>query len=433
MLKQRELLIGSWDVPSRKINGVPENITPTFGPFLSVTSEKLSSEGHPFQASHRTRKAYRGKHPKKAKKAFNGSFIGKNADLGGPFQVSKVYGELSKQKIAAHRVYFGVDTVYEYDIGARYGSFYGNSLGIPTPSTNAQLDAFGTRGISKASPLNPLSGMGQFLAELRDTPKAWKPDYWKKAAREFKKMDAKKFADRHLEVSFGWLPLISDIRDFLKVGKNLTNNARQFERDSGRHIRRKRTILESVTNTTAASALGGGTPAMPSYMYQNAGIGSKDVQTFTKVWFSGSFTYYVPPIKNGKFFGDFLHYQSVTNHLFGTQMSPSLLWELAPWSWLIDWKTNTGDIIKNWNDFQNDKLIMHYGYVMETKYIITTYNLKFLEIYGEPEPINLTDRIVQVVKTRRNATPYGFGLNPGSFSGKQLSILGALGIQRFSR
>lgn len=67
---------------------------------------------------------------------------------------------------------------------------------------------------------------------------------------------------------------------------------------------------------------------------------------------------------------------------------------------------------------------------MEQINVTTTYQLRGLRIHGEPKPVDVDDVIINEVKSRRSATPYGFGLNPGSFSGKQLAILLALGIQK---
>lgn len=420
MSKSRQTLMGRWPPSVTKANGS----TSATGNVYTATSMQIqSSTGHPFRSYDRA------KHRKK-RKAKYGVGPGQMRDCGGPFLQRNIYPNLGKKSVHAERLYFGVKHEVDLHIGAHFGGYSPSIADMLQPSSNAQLDAWGATGISRASPTNPQSGIGQLLAELRDTPKAWNPDYWKKATRDFKNMNPKKFADRHLEVSFGWLPLIRDIQDFFKVSGQLTKRVTQIERDSGRRIRRRRTILSDSSTTIDAPTSSYGWPAMQSYMYQSPGTKTKITTTTRKVWFSGAFTYYLPPIAHHEWLGDFRHYKAVTNQLFGTSLTPALLWELAPWSWLIDWKVNAGDIVNNWTNFHLNGLVMHYGYVMEQINVTTTYQLRGLRIHGEPKPVDVDDVIINEVKSRRSATPYGFGLNPGSFSGKQLAILLALGIQK---
>lgn len=376
----------------------------------SIENQAISS-GHPYRNRRRNREGL--------------------TDLGGPFLLYSVKPDLGSAKVSAKATVAGINHEYRGWMGARWADYEASKSGFLSAKTNGQLNALGTTGIAKASPTNPLSGMGQFLAELRDVPAQYNPKGWKDIAHRFKKTPAKEFANRYLEYEFGWLPFVKDINDFFKVAGSLTDRALQFERDSGKTVRRKRKIFENITNTsTVKSNAWYGATSMPSYMYTSPGILTEDVQTFERAWFSGAFTYYVPPIYESEFLGDFRHYASVTNHLFGTRLDPGLLWDLAPWSWAVDWVSNTGDIIHNWSNFRNDGLVMRYAYVMYSLYQTTTWNVKDLRLKGMSEPLNLTDRVITSVKQRARATPYGFGLSLDSFSNKQLAVMGALGIQR---
>lgn len=145
-----------------------------------------------------------------------------------------------------------------------------------------------------------------------------------------------------------------------------------------------------------------------------------------KVWFSGSFLYYLP---NGT---DFLsklgRWQVEAHRLLGFRLDPELLWNLAPWTWLGDWFSNAGDLVSNASSYLFDGLVMQYGYVMEHVEETVSYDSIFGFIDGTTAAPQLT--LVRETKRRLAATPFGFGLDFDTLSAWQLSILAALGISR---
>jgi hypothetical protein len=351
-----------------------------------------------------------------------------SADSGGPFKArSRI------PRPALHHIYDtnhpGAPTRNEVD-----GTFNASLSGSPLTftidsSSDSQMDVYGTRCIAKCAPTNPLSNMGQFLGELKDLPRFFNPFEWKDKAHSFKKL-AEKGSDEYLNVEFGWLPFLSDINSFFKVTDNFTRNIQQYDRDSGRHIRRSTELLS--TTSTTSTTLGTNFGPFPSPLtLVTPGTLTKDVVLSQRVWFSGSFTYYLPPI-DGSVHSYYERYLAYAQHLYGLRIGPDLLWKLTPWSWAIDWFSNTGSVVRNWDAFATQGLVMHYGYVMEHKTQTSTYNLKGFKLSSNPLS-QLTDIETEQSKRRRPATPYGFGLNPATFSPFQVGIITALGINRGSR
>ena len=150
-------------------------------------------------------------------------------------------------------------------------------------------------------------------------------------------------------------------------------------------------------------------------------------QTTIHRWFSGSFTYYLPPEKAG-----YKSFDAYAHRLYGLRLDIDLIWKVAPWTWAADWITNFGDNVRNVAAFSNDGLVMRYGYVMEKTTTVVEYALNGLKLYGQP-PLNLKQAFITQTKVRRKATPYGFGLDPGTFTAKQWSIIAALGISKAPR
>jgi hypothetical protein len=80
----------------------------------------------------------------------------------------------------------------------------------------------------------------------------------------------------------------------------------------------------------------------------------------------------------------------------------------------------------------SDSLVMRWGYIMCHYTCRDTYLAEGVSLKGNASG-PLTQTFITDVKKRVKATPYGFGLDTGSFSERQWAILGALGISRGSR
>lgn len=298
-----------------------------------------------------------------------------------------------------------------------------------SPSSNAALDVWGTKGVARALPTNPVAGMGQFLGELRQLPKI--PDWRiiKDRAHSFRSL-ARRGSDEYLNQQFGWLPFIKDVITYVSEMHKADRTLADYQRGSGQHIRRRRTLVDTTVTNVVDLGTSYGSPTLPLPYYVSPGRKFRTETTTQKVWFSGAFTYYLPPM--GKDWNSIYERgEALNNKLVGTRVTPELLWKLAPWSWAADWIGNTGDVLHNWSAFQNDGLVMHYGYVMEHKTV--THQWSITDIRFTDQIVNTSQKLTWESKTRRRATPYGFGLNPSSFSAKQWSIIGALGISKAPR
>jgi len=143
-------------------------------------------------------------------------------------------------------------------------------------------------------------------------------------------------------------------------------------------------------------------------------------------WFSGAFTYGLPK-GDSALSGLHRHYLEA-GKLLGTSLTPETLWELSPWSWAVDWFSNTGDVISNLSDWALYGLVMQYGYIMEHTIVSDTYTTTPTGIKGVKSSTPLT--FVTETKTRKRANPFGFGVAWNGLNPIQLGILAALGITR---
>jgi len=120
-------------------------------------------------------------------------------------------------------------------------------------------------------------------------------------------------------------------------------------------------------------------------------------------------------------------YSLEARKLLGISLTPETLWNLAPWTWAVDWMGDIGTLLHNAALFgQPDSLVMQYGYVMSHT---VTERTEVLTGFLTKSGLSSTSMVYGIeTKTRRQATPFGFGVLATSFSAKQWAILAALGI-----
>lgn len=289
--------------------------------------------------------------------------------------------------------------------------------------TANELLVLGTKGFRRTIPTEPESNVGQFLAELRDLPKLPFIHNMKSKAAWFKKLGSE-----YLNVEFGWKPFVRDIQQATEATLQSKKNVAQFVRDSGKTVRRSRSLGTTVRTTQYNDTATGMQPSSANYVV-TGGSYSYVNRYVEKQWFVGCYTYYIADV--GKHWyspSSIKRGEQIANKLYGTRITPGLLWDLAPWSWMADYFGNVGDIIHNFSSFNSDNLVCKYGYLMTKSTATRTYTQKVRLQNGK----NGGTAAIAFVKqhlSRQVASPYGFGTQP-ALNAKQLAILGALGISR---
>jgi hypothetical protein len=306
----------------------------------------------------------------------------------------------------------------------------GGSTSMTAPSVPSEpfLTAQGATLVSRALPDTPQSGLGVFLRELKEgLPRASVATF--RSLRNFHRGAA----DDFLNFQFGWLPFVRDLQDFVRVLKGRNEIIRQYVRDSGRPVRRRR-ALPPATSTVSYPTNGGqwfsGSVVSPGIY---PGRGSFTIEQSVETWFSGEFTYFLPVSDDTM--GKLEYYERLSDRLLGLSLTPDLLWEIAPWSWLVDWFTNVGDVLQNVSSMAQHGTVMRYGYVcykVQRRYtfevmpgLISEYTF-----WNGTRALPASYSRTFTHMYRRKANPYGFGVTWESLNGTQWAILAALGLTR---
>ncbi len=363
-----------------------------------------------------------------------------NKDIGGPFSSLKVQTTIATfprlDRVLPDVSEFGGYWVYHYR-GDIFPPYYGNEIPVAIVHSKSldpvqlalakaqlpdlsDLTARGSKLIASCLPTNPVAqgsvGLAEFFRE--GVPKMVGATVLKARAEFFKAI-----GDEYLSYQFGWLPLISDIKSAAKAIIESEKILKQLVRDSGQPVRRSASLPSSYDRTE--TSFGDFYPDGPWSNQTGPGNVTVTRGIYRKTWFDGCFTYHFDPGS----LSDVSRIATEARLLYGLELNPEVLWNLAPWSWLVDWVTNVGSILHNVSAFQNDGLVMPYGYAMDHSIMTVDKTIGPFNLGSTPNCFSSLTTTVER-KERIKATPFGFGLLDSSFTNRQWAILAALGITR---
>jgi len=298
-------------------------------------------------------------------------------------------------------------------------------LGIQSIPTREGL---GGTAISRVAP--KLSN-GDFLTAIGEILREGIPSHLSKMSyAESRAENIRALGSDYLNVEFGWLPLVSEIRGTAQSIVNQDKILQDLVRNSGRPTRRRYAFdTAEMTWVDQAGRYAQPWPQPGLHLMDQAGC-SYTHTAQRRTWFAGEFRLRVPPelaTASGSV-------AEKAKHLLGLRITPDTLWNLAPWTWLADYVGNVGPVLGVLGSMQDGDLVMRYGYLMqEAKFQTEVKHYGITTAGGSFLPSEITGRVRVSRKTRLSASPFGFGLDWQGFTPRQLAVLAALGITRVRR
>lgn len=303
---------------------------------------------------------------------------------------------------------------------------------------------YGNKAIANCAPTRPTASIYSLVQDVVETRllldgfgsnrTVWVPNLFSSYNKWLKGREplVKAVSRSYIETTFGWEPFIRDIIELANAVIHSVDIIQQMQRDNGRMIRRKYYFdpihTTSVTTRSNSVAFGSGDSTANSIIgsvVTGIGGGVSSSSSDQRIWFKGAFTYY---LKAGNGLNERLErYSSYAQKLLGVRLTPDVVWNLAPWTWLVDWNVDVSSALQAANIVQHDGLVVEYGYLMrETKMSVkdtlnatTTLGGQHIDLY-RGQFLHRKERI--------RSTPFGFGVNPNSFNEEQWAILAALGF-----
>lgn len=335
---------------------------------------------------------------------------------GGPFYLEKVTTYAAQTPLAK-------PNGQPYPVGVYSGYIIAGSVtgfvptGLQNTPSDASIASDGATAISRVHPERPDFSLAQQLGELRERF----PSVVGSSLLRDKVNIARKSGNEYLNVEFGWKPLISSVLDFARTVKESNSIVSGYVRKNQEHTRRRYNFPQLLSMRTDSSTGGNFYPVDAALAATTAYY---EKVTHDK-WFEGAFIYWVPVPDTLQ--GQILLYESRANKLLGTRLTPSVLWELAPWSWAVDWFSNTGEIFQNLSYIGADASVMKYGYMMnhlKTELQVSQYR----DTSGYN--VKASKTVVSDIKMRRPSSPYGFSVEWDGMTSRQIAIATALGLTR---
>lgn len=341
---------------------------------------------------------------------------------GGPFESRKLETTILTGAGKQGYDYLATLVIPSYQASAYHeGSFYLppyiTNYSCP-PSNMSRMNYLGTEAWNKFKPAKPDLQLAVFIAELRDIP-----------GLMFKRLNSfRSLGQNYLALEFGWKPFLRDLKAWFESIIQIDTKIAQLKRDNGQWIKRGGTLFDTSSPTSVERS---------SSAYAITGVPRRSVTTTTsitaqeKCWFTARFKYYIPGLDD-----NFGHARAVL-HTWGLEITPEQLWQLIPFSWLVDWFSNIGSLISNLMSAAQDNLTAKYAYVMlttKTEYLkecVANFDVKVTQSGTLAKNSSAAStRQWLTVKTRSGANPFGFGVDFSSLTGKQMAILSALGLSK---
>jgi hypothetical protein len=353
------------------------------------------------------------------------------------FTTVGVYGSMMRKYVGCHICSIEPWTIRN-DMSYTGGTY---KVGHPDVVTQPALagwgdpEPYGATAWNRFKPGKSLADAGVFIGEMKEIPRmlmttagAFRDRYFEYAGRGAKKSAhaaSKEAANHWLNHQYGWLPFLSDLRKFVYAWQNADSFMQQLKRDNGKWIRRYGSVMTEnkepelyKTENTLRVYPWYTTAVFPDYNKPGKTLYTRYLAD--KVWFSAKFRYYIPDI------GSVVWKANAMRKLYGASLNPGLVWELVPWSWLIDWFSNWGDVLGNLDNELAENLAAKYAFVMRTRQEYVGVK----QYFNTSSPFDHTFFYEIHRKCRKQANPFGFGLTWDDLSLRQWSILGALGITR---
>jgi hypothetical protein len=379
-------------------------------------------------------------------------------DTGGAMALQRVVVSVDGAHVSVNNGQAPGSLFYSQYNGILVPNGHVGTAGSPPPAALALIPQFtmtakGVKGWNRFKPTHPHGGIGQFIGDLRQgLPLQHSILQLKSQVKELSKLGkhglrivpgqglkfvGKATSNAYLATAFDLLPAIGDLLDLVKNVRDLHKNIEQLARDNGQSVRRRGTI-DNVEADSQQKFDGSGPSSFSAISMQTnlwdpstRATMYVDFHQSTRYWFSGCFRYFIDPTRFGyKGLPSKYDFQ-LSRILFGLDPTdPSLYYELMPWSWLLDWVVPLGPMIDNLVNDSTDQLVAQYAYVMAHSRATEVRRVATAVIGGRR--VDFASTKMTETKQRFGASPYGFGIDMSSLSGRQLGVLAALGLQKLS-
>lgn len=240
---------------------------------------------------------------------------------------------------------------------------------------------------------------------------------------------ARSLGSEYLNYDFGWRPMVDDAQKLLEAQTNIQRRIDAWRRSNGNTMRRRLSLLNDITTTSTrmgsdnVGAFIGGVGAFGTWR----GNAQRIITEQRSVWFAAGFRVRLPSSNQEP-----RNMAVIRAGLLGAIPTPADAWALMPWSWMVDWFGNIGDVLENIFDPLQFSYAASYACIMQR-----TESKTMVQVSASQVDPSVTSAHVSVgaesgtiTKYRSAASPYGFGVTFDGMTASQAATAAALGISR---
>lgn len=342
----------------------------------------------------------------------------KSFDFGGPFVSNRIAYVPPKWRVFERTdvAWNGAPTGRQANVGPPFPCFHMwqrfqhplDARSMPVGMEWGDLWALGGSMIARTMPTVPTMNLSVSLAELL------REGLPKKLGSSLRKgLTGKHAAEEFLNYTFGYSPVLADLRTLALVLPSLEAKMKQLVRDNGRVVRRG---LDPKTLTTDESwshwtSIYGSGEAAP--LHNSVRLCRHEVTRTTTTWFSAAYFYDLPtlPEISSRF--------EQMRYVLGLNLDALTIWNLIPWSWLVDWLLPVSPVLQNLSVMARNNVRIQRAYIMCHSQVTET---------ATNGPYSAT--LSMSTRQRDRASPWGFGVKASELTATQLAILASIGLSR---
>ncbi len=342
---------------------------------------------------------------------------------------------------------WGTTEVFDSGVTALALDVYGPTTCPDLFPGDAKLSSDASRMMRSSVPAAPAFDLTRFIGELRDLPKSlFRGNYFPSTGKEY--------ASAYLNQVFGLQPTGKDLAAIAHGVMQSTEIVKDFVSHQSRQVRRRRTIeLGRSVFTTEYTPSGSGVHThviRDSHTHafgrltNHAPAAGRDnlrarISPFTvnytvnarsELKQFATFEYFVP--RPTGLLSRMDGYRKRAALVLGSGLSASAVYELSPWSWMLDWFIDIGSLLAYQEVVATNSVVATrsgWNHVVTTSvgaYMLPRHN-RFHTIAGGTCSVTADS----VVKKRRAGGPFDI-IQPWSLSANQSAIVTALAVTRYS-
>lgn len=299
-------------------------------------------------------------------------------------------------------------------LGYREYSNYGMGLSWPgytTPSSATTVSEMRTKLLARTNPGRSHLKLPVFLFELHELPRL--------VLIEGRSI-LKRFANANLAWQFGWTPLLSDLRKMFNFQDAVAKRVNELERLQSKSGLKRRAQLKTWDDSTGNSS------QVTVESFLSLVYAKYQDQKHRECWGTVRWV----PTPGASMPSTDLERLRLARKMvlgFGPGQILANIWEGLPWSWLIDWFSNVGDFI----EATNNSIAMPMGTCCLMYHSTSTRTYR---IVSKPAWVTCSPGAPQAYREAKQrfavAASPSVNFSLPFLTGRQLSILGSLWIQR---